>query len=406
MRKSLFFGTMLCAVVMLCFAACSDGDSGDNAPVVDESVSYYISFDTSNFAVKSASDQTVTAVSAVTKYKNAQFTSADLPTFTVKSGYKLAGWYMDAAHTQAFSAFYATNHVRLYAKFATEAGVDVPNYVITHVDEYSSLWEKNATSGVLTRRMVKTDITGHPKFFCGWFYDSAYTNLVTVGDQVTADTALYGKWLSPSAINAGNGTTFNNHEYVDGVSWHQHSSEKNIDTDDYDYTTISAFTDSATEKEKYYLVPGVWSFDGAALYTCRDGIHILAKNSVLTKLYLHDCKTAVPVTTGAAVDMSEVYAFVAVKATGAGKVEALIQSTTDERNTSATSVAALVSENGTVLASQMIDQRTTANGGTGGYSGTLSATVATAGNVFLVFALNEDTAGNLIIESMNFTPAE
>ena len=406
-RNFLFFGTLLFVASAFCFVACSSGDDSDGnntissntTPVVDESVSYTITFDTSNFAVTSESDQTVTSVSSVTKYKNAQFTSADLPTVTVKSGYKLAGWYMDAAHTQAFSSFYATENVRLYAKFATEAGVDVPNYVITYESEYDVAKPKT-TSGLLTSLHVPR-FTGYDKLFCGWFHDSNYTNQAIFGDTVDKDTTLYAKWLLPGTVSPGSGAIFADHEFPEELDLYTRTTgEKDPDIGTYAYTKATEFSSTSTSINTY-IAPGLWNFDGVVLYsTYFDYMGLKGKNSKSTLLNFGSSRNnlEVPNLVGGAVDMKKLEAFVAVKATGAGTVSASIKKGANtDKNSSFAGVVALVNENGTVLAAIKNDDKEKA---------TLSADVTSLGNIYLVFSRNGDDGGMLYVESMKFTAAE
>lgn len=390
--------------VTFCFVGCgSDEDSSndnnhsvDTTPTVDETVSYKISFDFANFLVKSADDQTVGSMSSAVKYKNQQFTADDLPKttdYTIKTGYKLVGWYMDAAYTQAFSPFYATKDSRLYAKFTTSDGQAIPTYVLTYQSEYAVEKCPKTTSSVLTSLMLKT-FTGYEKYFCGWYYDSNYTRLALYGNTVDKDTTLYAKWISPSAINPTAGVTFTNHAYPSNIDLYTRGSDKNLNTGEYDYTKASEFTSQNTN---YYIAPGVWTFDQAILYTSKfDYMCIKTNNAAWENLYMGSSgnSVSVPNQVGGGVDMTKLDEFIAVKATGAGKVEASITKGKNNEVTSPTGVVALVDANGTVLAAVKNDSKDDA---------TLTANVTSAGNVFLVFSRNEDSRGAIYVNSVTFT---
>lgn len=374
-------------------------DSSGNTPTVDESVPYKISFDFVNFLVKSESDQTVTSMSSAVKYKNQQFTADDLPKasdYTIKTGYSLVGWYMDAKYTQAFSPFYVTEDSRLYAKFTTSTGEAVPTYVLTYNSEYEVEKCPKTTSGILTSTMLKT-FTGYEKYFCGWYYDSNYTHPTLYGDTVTKDTTLYAKWISPSAINPGAGATFTNHAYPSAIDLYTRETEtKNINTGEYDYTRTNAnsFSGSTT----YHIAPGVWKFDDALLYTGRfSRMWINTNNGAWRNFYMTANTASVPNQVGGSVDMTKLENFIAVKATGAGKVEASFKKGKNDEVTTPTGVAALVDANGTVLAAVKNDSKDAA---------TLTANVTSAGNVFLVFSCNEDSRGAIFVNSMTFTASE
>ncbi|MBQ7539009.1 MAG: leucine-rich repeat protein [Treponema sp.] len=418
-RKLLFIGAMIFTLSLFCFVACSSSDdsdgnntissnttpvsdedssddtntpSGDTTPAVDESVSYSISFDTANFSVHSDSDQTVTWVSGISKYKNSKVTSDDLPSFTVKSGYKLAGWYMDAAHTQEFSPFYITENKRLYAKFTTTSGEAITTYILTYNSEFDVAKPKT-TNGLLTKDMVPFYIRGYEKYFCGWFYNQSFTERAMWGDTVTQDTTLYAKWISPSAITPGSGATFEGHEYVSGIDWYT-KGEENPDTRSK-FTKATNFSQNGS----YHACNDLWTFEGAVLYpNMFDRITAVVKNGKITKLNMYGAEGAanntLPYQVGGTVDMTQRENFIAVKASGAGTVSAVIEKKPDTSVTSPTGVAALVDESGTILAAVKND--------TEKETVTLSADVTSAGNVYLIYSRNEDSSGSINIYSIEF----
>ncbi|MBQ6780311.1 MAG: hypothetical protein IJP62_03650 [Treponema sp.] len=407
MKRTFLFAFMAMFAVF-CFVSCGSDDdssndnnsSGDNTSKPDESVSYKISFDFANFLVKSADDQTVGSMSSAVKSKNEQFTADDLPKatdYTIKTGYTLVSWYMDAARTQAFSPFYVTEDSRLYAKFTTSDGQAVPTYVLTYISEYEVEKCPKTTSGVLTAAMLK-GFTGYEKYFCGWYYDSNYTQPALYGDTVDKDTTLYAKWIALSDVNPGAGTTFTNHAYPSEVNLYTRTSERNLDTAEYDYTKTNSFSSTSMN---YYVAPGVWNFDGAVLYSNKfDRMQIKTKKGALSNLYMscHSNKayrSDVPSQVGGSVDMTKIDVFIAVKATGAGTVEASLTTGKSDSDTTPTGVAALVDANGTVLAALKNDTKDQA--------ATLTANVTSAGNVFLVYSRNEDSGGGIYVNSMTFT---
>lgn len=403
-RKLLFIGATIFSLSLFCFVACSSSDessnasnenSGNSTPVVDESVSYSISFDTSNFSVNSETDQTVCMLPGISKYKNSQVTSADLPSFTVKSGYQFVGWYMDPQHAQAFAPFYLNEGKRLYAKFTSTSGEAVPNYILIYNSEFDVAKPKT-TSGILTTHMASTNIGGYEKYLCGWFYNQSYTNRVMVGDRITKDTTLYGKWIPPSTISPGNGATFEGHEYVSDIDWYVKGTEANPDTRSKDFTKATDFS----QDTDYHAAAGMWTFDNAVVYSRQtDRVVASVKNGKIKKLYLSagsgSTHNMIPYQVGSSVDMTQLQGFIAVKATGAGTVSAVIEKGASSSDANPTGVAALVNDSGTILAA--------VKNNTSGEKITLSADVTSAGIVYLIYSRNDDTGGRISVYSMTFT---
>ncbi len=407
MKKLAKCAAMFAALMLaLSFTACSDDDddtSNDNTLQSDESMSYKISFDFANFLVKSANDQTVSSLSSAVKYKNQQFTADDLPPpadYAIKTGYKLEDWYMDSKYTRKFEPFTVTEDSRLYAKITTSTGETVPTYVLTYDSEYEVEKCPKTTSGVLTSSMLK-NFTGYEKYFCGWYYDSNYTKLALHGDTVTKDTTLYAKWISLSAIKPGSGTTFTNHAYPSDVDLYIRSTEKNTEIGEYNYTKASEFS---SDESSYYVAPGMWNFDGAVLYSNQfDRMSVNTKRGTLSNLFMschsnRSRRSDVPNQVGGSVDMTKIDVFIAVKATGAGTVEASLTTGKSDSDTTPTGVVALVNANGTVLAALKND--------TNNQAATLKANVTSAENVFLVYSRNEDSGGRIFVNSITFTSSE
>ena len=394
MKKKFLF-TALAMCVIFGFVACGGEDEGSgnsSSSSSSSTTSYYISFETANFAVESDS-QMVTSVSSVEKNAGDTFTASDIPSFTVRSGYKIAGWYFDAAHTQAFASFSVTEAVRLYGKFTTTDGTEVPTYLVTYNSEYST--HSSQTTDKYIRLQTPTSTK---KLFEGWYYDSNYTKRAVQGDTVDKDTTVYAKWISYDAVNAGVGATFSGHDYVPKIDWYTRTTERNNEINDYDYTKATEFSTEKTSTN-YYVV-GLWSFDNAVLYSSKfDRMHAKVRKGAIENMnmachYNRSIRSDVPNEVGGKVDMTKIDVFIAVKATGAGTVTASIK--TADGETCPTGVTALVNESGTVLAAQK-NQTGDAR------DCTLTANVTSAGNIFLVTSRNEDDSGGIDVYSMNFS---
>ncbi|MBQ1678253.1 MAG: InlB B-repeat-containing protein, partial [Oscillospiraceae bacterium] len=117
--------------------------------------------------------------------------TATQPAAPTKDGFAFAGWYSDAALTQAY-AFSApvTADLTLYAKWEEESPA-----------EYTVRFESNGGSAVASQTVLSGQTVTRPADparegfrFLGWFADAALTNAYDFSAPVTGNLTLYAKW--------------------------------------------------------------------------------------------------------------------------------------------------------------------------------------------------------------------
>lgn len=105
---------------------------------------------------------------------------------TAPVGKEFAGWYYDAAFTQAYKdGDIITTDTSLYAKFVDKV------YTVTYVLNGSNHSSAQIIHGNKTENLAITVGTG--KEFSGWYTDAACTQAFSFDTAITADTTLYGK---------------------------------------------------------------------------------------------------------------------------------------------------------------------------------------------------------------------
>lgn len=368
---------------------------------------YYVYFDTANLADK---------ISDIEKKPGEQFTESDLPTpSNIKAGYNFAGWYFDSKYTQAFTAFTLTTaneSRRLYAKFTDASGNDVTVYTISYVNDAPDADNSpSTTTGYVTSVNEHTGLgttRGRDGYlFDGWFYDDAYTQPVSVGDELTSDVTFYAKWTAIKDISASNTTqSFANRTYseLSPAKWYIRSGEKNEATGDYDYTEISEFINSSEKTVDYFTDDGIQKIGNAVIWQHgRSAIRMTveANNTLKTDsrgLYILSSGNGAPLPLGTKTvsDITAFYAFAMVTASEKGTAVAHVwnspsKSITDESHC----VAAMIDSKGNVIDAKAIEDKD----GTSRTLYTLSGEVE-AGNVYLVFSRNGDAGGGMRIQDM------
>lgn len=118
-----------------------------------------------------------------------------------KPGYTFAGWYYDAACTQAVdwtANCTQTSNFILYAKWTLN---QVTVYFNTNGGNPIPLSRQITIGAAMSTVQPATNPTRTGYNFVGWFYDEALTNAVVWSDNCTATTdfTLYAKWESALA---------------------------------------------------------------------------------------------------------------------------------------------------------------------------------------------------------------
>lgn len=105
---------------------------------------------------------------------------------TAPVGKEFAGWYYDAAFTQAYQeGDIITSDTSLYAKFIDKV------YTVTYVLNGSNHNSAQIAHGNNAENLAITVGTG--KEFSGWYTDAACTQAFNFDTAITADTTLYGR---------------------------------------------------------------------------------------------------------------------------------------------------------------------------------------------------------------------
>ena len=143
-------------------------------------VSWTVSFETNGGSAVPA--QTVVEGGTVT-----------IPTPPTKAGYSFAGWYRDAALTQAYSfSAPVTASFTLYAKWEEEGPVTT-TYTVTFLSNGgTAVPSQTVTSGETASRPADPTRTGCA--FDGWYTDAALTQAYAFSTPVTGNITLYAAW--------------------------------------------------------------------------------------------------------------------------------------------------------------------------------------------------------------------
>jgi len=123
--------------------------------------------------------------------------NATQPANPTREGYTFAGWYKEAACTNAwnFANDVVTADVTLYAKWISDSS---PSFTVTFDSQGGSAVQSQIVEdgGTATQ---PANPTQDGFTFAGWFKEAACTNVWSfANDAVTADVTLFAKWISNS----------------------------------------------------------------------------------------------------------------------------------------------------------------------------------------------------------------
>lgn len=152
--------------------------------------SIYGSYSSNSYAVTEYEvvNGTLNNTPIATEY--APISSNFTPTGIAKSGYALIGWYTDSACSTAYTAKTWTAAGNLYAKYSQQytvteyaviGGAKQPNPIKTETATYNVGFTPTGA------------ITG---FSVSWYTNEGLTTTYTSGSKLTANTTLYGKFVS------------------------------------------------------------------------------------------------------------------------------------------------------------------------------------------------------------------
>lgn len=132
---------------------------------------------------------------------------ATAPNPPTRNGYTFAGWYKEAAGTNAFSfSTPITDTTVIYAKWTQEV-VAAP--VVSFSNNYASggnFTTQTLTAAGATATKPATDPTRSGFEFGGWYTEASCTNAFVFSTQLYADTTVYAKWYEKFTFEA---------EYID-----------------------------------------------------------------------------------------------------------------------------------------------------------------------------------------------
>ena len=161
-------------------------------------IDYISNVQTYSISFNSNGGSSVSALTGLTAIpSDIQSNSLYRPT---KTNYTFSGWYRNSnLTTQATGGTALTGNITLYAKWTAN-----PTYSITYHDGNYSWTESGFTS--LDSASLSSSLASYHDStqysFGGWYYDSSYTQIASVGDTLTQNVNLYAKLVSVSAQSA------------------------------------------------------------------------------------------------------------------------------------------------------------------------------------------------------------
>lgn len=151
------------------------------AKFVSEDEKFTVSFNSNGGS--SVASQTVNAGEKVTK-----------PSDPTKANFIFAGWYCDAALTEAYDFNTPVlSNITLYAKWTAESGTFTVTFNSNGGSAVPSQTVKAGEKAVKPANPTKSGCT-----FSGWYSDSALTTQYNFNSAVTANITLYAKWTTSS----------------------------------------------------------------------------------------------------------------------------------------------------------------------------------------------------------------
>ena len=156
------------------------------AKFVSEDEKFTVSFNSNGGS--SVASQTVNAGEKVTK-----------PTDPTKANSIFAGWYCDAALTEAYDFNTPVlSNITLYAKWTAESGTFTVTFNSNGGSAVPSQVVKAGEKAVKPANPTKSGCT-----FSGWYSDAALTTQYNFNSAVTANVTLYAKWTTSSGGGGG-----------------------------------------------------------------------------------------------------------------------------------------------------------------------------------------------------------
>ena len=121
------------------------------------------------------------------------------PAVQAPAGYRLEGWYREAACVNRFDLANTpiTGSITLFAKWEP---IPVENYTVSfYTDKGTAPAAQTVQKGQMAYKPADPYAEGY--LFGGWYLDQAYTSLYSFNTPVTGNIALYAKWAPRPDLN-------------------------------------------------------------------------------------------------------------------------------------------------------------------------------------------------------------
>ncbi|HBK02517.1 MAG TPA: hypothetical protein DDY77_05775 [Clostridiales bacterium] len=121
------------------------------------------------------------------------------PNDSVREGYKIYNWYIDAECTVAYDFDSAvTEDITLYAYWLKD-GVEYHDVTIHYGNGKSdSVMKVEDGTRIANPRTEESETA----YFAGWYSDSEYKNKFVFSTKISEDMDIYGKWINYSVFEA------------------------------------------------------------------------------------------------------------------------------------------------------------------------------------------------------------
>jgi uncharacterized repeat protein (TIGR02543 family) len=155
---------------------------------------------TINSYIVSFNSQDGSAIPSITTNYNTSITAPTTPTLT---GYTLAGWYKDAACTNAwnFASDMVTTNTTLYAKWM------INSYTVRFMQGHTTVTTQTANYNTTITPPANPVIDGYT--FAGWNNANLTKTWNFAIDKITSDTILFAKWMVTISYNMNGGSPMN-----------------------------------------------------------------------------------------------------------------------------------------------------------------------------------------------------